>query len=145
MFNTYSPWRELSLQPHLTLEWEEFDDDRLGEYDHGRLLIRLDPRMPRRQARSVLSHELRHAEYGDVVTDCARRELRQEQRADEEAAAIMIHIDDLARAAVLHNQHPSATAVELGVSDEQLQVRLHHLRPVERGILKRAVANILVP
>lgn len=145
MFNSYSPWGELSLQPHLSLRWALFDDpDQLGAYDHETLTITLASDLCRRQARSVLAHELRHAEYGDTSTDCRLVNVRQEQRADREAAWLMIDIRDLARAMVVHSGHVSAAAVELSVSDELLRVRLDSLHPLERGYLSRHMSDVLV-
>lgn len=144
MLNTYSPWGELALQPQLTVEWVLLAGDRLGQYVDATLTIQLDPRMCRRQARSVLAHELRHAEYGDVVTDCTRGDLAQERRADREASHLMINVHDLARALTMHDQHLSATAVELGVSDDLLAVRFDHLHPAERQILRDYVGAIRV-
>lgn len=132
--NTYSPWDELSRLPHIDLVWRRMSD-RLGEYRHHARQIVLDPRMPRRQQRAVLCHELRHAEVGDVHTDCGRVNLRQEQRADTNAARLLINIHDLADALALHDQHVSASAVELRVSDAMLRVRLRRLHPNERLFL----------
>jgi Zn-dependent peptidase ImmA (M78 family) len=140
VINTYSPWGELSSLPDLRLEWRELVG-RLGEYVHAERCITLDPRMPRRQQRSVLCHELRHAERGDYLTICDRVNLRQEQRADREAARLLIDVRDLARALVIHDQHQSAAAVELRVSDAMLDVRLAHLHPVERHFLRREVGG----
>lgn len=140
LLNNYSPWGELSSLPDLRLEWREMHG-RLGEYLHSDRCIRLDPRMPRRQQRSVLCHELRHAEHGDHLTVCDRVNLRQEQRADREAARLLIDVRDLARALIVHDQHRSATAVELRVSDAMLGVRLANLHPAERHYLRREVVS----
>lgn len=136
MINTYSPWAELASLPDLKLEWHELRG-RLGEYLHGEQKIRLDPRMPRRQQRAVLCHELRHHRAGDERTVCGRVDLRQEQRADREAARLLIDVRDLGEALAIHDQHLSATAVELRVSDAMLRVRLRHLHPAERHYLSR--------
>lgn len=141
MRNTYSPWGELTAQPWLTLEWVRLPSRRLGEYVHQLGLIRLDPRMPRRQARSVLCHELRHHEYGDVGTTCAKAEAFQELRADTNAARLLIDIKDLADAMVLHDEHRSAVAVELRVSLAILDVRLGHLHPAENHLLVRRLSS----
>jgi Zn-dependent peptidase ImmA (M78 family) len=130
MLNTYSPWDELAARAEIELCWREMHD-RVGQYEHGLRRITLDPRMPKRQRRSVLCHELRHAEAGDTHTVCDRANLRQEQAADRRAAFMMIDARDLARALVLHDCHHSAVAVELHVSDHLLDVRLSHLHPVE--------------
>lgn len=136
MINTYSPWGELTARSDLRLEWCELPD-RLGEYHHVERRIVLDPRMPRRQQRSVLCHELRHAEHGDHLTICDRVNLRQEQRADREASRLLVDVRDLAKALALHDEHLSATAVELRVSDAMLRIRLANLHPSERHFLRR--------
>lgn len=135
MINTYSPWAELA-GTKLDLVWSPMEG-RLGEYAHDLGVIRLDPRMPRRQARSVLCHELRHAQCGDVRTSCDRVNLRQEQWADNNAARLMIDIRDLAESMVLNDERLSACAVDLRVSDHLLRVRLKHLHASERHFLTR--------
>jgi hypothetical protein len=132
MRNDYSPWKELAALPHLELRREPPPDGCLGEYLHHRRLIRLHPDMPSRQARSVLCHELRHAEAGDVGHN-----LRQEWLADTRAARLLIDHRDLADAMVLHDQHRSAVAVELGVSLDMVEVRLKHLWRREWEYLRR--------
>lgn len=132
MRNDYSPWAELASLPQVTLLREPPPQGRLGEYVHRQRLIRLHPDMPRRQARSVLCHELRHHEAGDVGAN-----LRQEFLADVRAARLLIDYRDLADAMVLHDQHRSAVAVELGVSLDMVHVRLKHLWRREWEYLRR--------
>lgn len=141
MLNTYSPWDELVSRPDLELRWREMHD-RVGQYEHGLRRITLDPRMPRRQIRSVLCHELRHAEAGDEHTVCTRTNLRQEQAADQHAARMLVDVRDLARAMVIHDCHHSAVAVELHVSDRLLGVRLDHLHPSERHWINSQLCDI---
>lgn len=141
MLNTYSPWGELTAQPDLRLEWRELAGH-LGEYLHVERCIVLDPRMPRRQQRSVLAHELRHAEHRDFHTMCDRVNLRQEQRADREAARLLVDVRDLASALILYDEHLSAAAVELRVSDAMLRIRLATLHPAERHFLRREVGGV---
>lgn len=126
----YSPWAELA-GTDLRLEWAVLASGVLGEYRHRERMIVLDPRMPRRQSRSVLCHELRHAEGGDVTTSCHRANGRQEQRADQTAARLLVGLGPLLDAATIHGQHLSAMAVELNVSDHLLRVRLATLSPDE--------------
>jgi Zn-dependent peptidase ImmA (M78 family) len=135
MENTYSPWGELAALPHIGLEWKVLAG-RVGEYLHHERLIRLDPRMPRRQARSVLCHELRHAERAEVGVDCAKARRVQESRADRVAARVLVDVRVLGDALVLHAQHVSAAAVELRVSDKMVRTRLSALHPAERGYLR---------
>lgn len=128
----YSPWRELADLPAVTLTWEHLLPGRLGEYVHARRLIRLDPRLPRHQARCVLSHELRHHEHGDEWPTT----MWQEQRADREAARLLVPVRDLADAAVLHDRHVGAMARELEVTLAVVRCRLDNLHPSERGHLR---------
>lgn len=132
MHNTYSPWAELASHPHLELRREPPANGRLGEYLHHKRVIVLHPAMPRRQARSVLCHELRHHEASDVG-----QTLRQEFLADTRAARMLIDHRDLADAMVLHDQHHSAVAVELGVSVDVVRCRLDHLWRREWDYLRR--------
>lgn len=132
MRNAYSPWAELASLPDIELRREPPLHGDLGEYVHHCRLIRLHPDMPRRQARSVLCHELRHAEAEDVGYS-----LRQEFLADTRAARLLIDYRDLADAMVLHDQHKSAVAVELGVSLDMVDVRLKHLWRREWEHLRR--------
>lgn len=134
--DSYDPWQELA---DLNLEIEVCSDmppGLLGEYDHDFLLVRLREGMPTRQLNSVLAHELSHARHGDVRTDCRRVNLRQEQRADREAALRMVGVDALASALAVHDRL-SAIAVELRVSDDLLRTRLQLLTQEERQLLAR--------
>lgn len=141
MTGTYSPWAELAEHPWLTLEWRILRRGRVGQYLHETKTITLDPRMPRRQARSVLAHELEHAFAGDACTPLVHVNLRQEQRADTNAARKLIVLEDLAEALTIHDHHVSAAAVELRVSDAMLKVRLRNLHPSERHWLTRRLGE----
>lgn len=110
---------------------------RLGEYRHHDRLILLDPRMPRRQLRSVLCHELRHHEAADLPTSCPKAFLRQEYLADTRASRLLIDIHDLGDAMVLHDQHRGAVADELRVSLDVVNCRLKHLWKREWEYLRR--------
>lgn len=139
MLNMYSPWAELASLD-LRLEWRTLPGRRLGEYHRGAGLILLNPAMPRRQARSVLCHELRHHEYGDVGQACSIANGKQEVRANRDASRLLIDIRDLADALVLHDHHQGAVAVELRVSAVMLAARLRHLHPSEVHFLRRRCA-----
>lgn len=141
MRNTYSPWAELS-QLDLELAWGPLPPRRLGEYYRDRGLIVLNPAMPRRQARSVLCHELRHHEFGDTGVHCSTTERRQELRADKAASRLLIDVHDLADAVVLHDHHQGGVAVELRVSMSMLATRLRYLHPSEVHYLRRRCAGL---
>ena len=145
MHNTYSPWRDLASRAHLELVWNQMGDGLLGLYDHLRQRITLDPRMPRRQMRSVLAHELVHAEHADHRTECQRINLRQEQLADRKAARRLIDIRDLGEAMIACDNHLSAVAVELRVSDSMLRVRRDHLTRTELLYLRRIASAFSEP
>lgn len=136
MRNTYSPWAELASLPHLEVRREQPHNGHLGEYLHHLNLIRLHPAMPRRQARSVLCHELQHHHAGDVG-----QTLRQEFLADTRSSRLLVDHRDLADAMVLHDQHRSSVAVELGVSEDVVHVRLKHLWRREWEHLRRRLAD----
>jgi len=141
MSNTYSPWRELSDLPHIDLVWEPLVGH-LGEYRHWRRQIALDPRMHRHQARSVLCHELRHVERCDMLTDCSRANLRQEQWADRDAARLLIDVHDLGEVVAAHGEHHVTLARELRVSLHTIRVRLTNLHPAELHYLRRRLKEV---
>ncbi len=80
--------------------------------------IFLQPRLHRVHERSVLAHELVHAEFGDVG-----RSAFQERRADRIAARRLVQNDELRRAARLSDD-PGAWALEIGVTDHMLDIFL---------------------
>lgn len=140
MLNQYSPWDELSALPHLELRRERPQGGGLGEYRHDEYLILLDPRMPRRQARSVLCHELRHHEASDRPSATPSGRLRQEFLADTRASRLLIDVRDLGDAMVMHEQHRGAVADELQVSLDMVNVRLKHLWKREWEYLRNRFA-----
>lgn len=140
MHNTYSPWAELS-RLDLELVWQALPPRRLGEYHRDAGLIILSPAMPRRQARSVLCHELRHHEYGDTGVSCARANALQEVRANRDASRLLIDVRDLGEALVTHDHHQGAVAVDLRVSAVMLATRLRHLHPAEIHYLRRRCSD----
>lgn len=135
--NKYSPWADLAAQPELTLVYRPISGH-LGLYDDQTKTITLDPRMVRRQCRSVLAHELRHAFH----CDRGHGNPVQENRADREAARLMIGIRDLGRALLLHDEHHESVAIELNVSNYLLGVRLKALHPSEAHLLRRIVQRL---
>lgn len=137
MRNTYSPWEHLASLPHIELRREPIGWNRLGEYIHHLSLIRLDPRMCRRQARSVLAHELQHVLHEDTATICGTTTRWQEVRADHAAARLLIDINDLADVLVIHDQNIQSAAVALRVSVDMVEIRLKRLHPSERHLLTR--------
>ncbi len=107
---------------------------RLGSYSHRRRTIRLRPGMNRRQARSVLAHELAHAHRGDEPTGSGWMDLRAEREADRLAAEYLIEADEVRIAEVAYGPNWPAIAYELEVSDHLLAVwRAERRRKVTCG------------
>lgn len=75
-----------------------------------------------RKERCTLAHELGHATHGDQPTRDPRLHARQERRADEWAARLLITPEALASAEELHGPHDGALAVELGVTIHMIRV-----------------------
>ncbi|WP_337447886.1 ImmA/IrrE family metallo-endopeptidase [Corynebacterium pseudokroppenstedtii] len=69
------------------------------------------------QENSVLAHELGHAVHGDTGHGT-----RQENRADQFAANLLISEDDCRLAEILYGPHPGAIAQGLGVTIHLVQV-----------------------
>lgn len=116
------------------VELVDLPGDRDGEYRHVERLIRLQRGMPRRLHRSVLAHECAHAVHGDEPSCDAVMSARQERRADEWAARLLIDVEAYAAAETLHAGHLEAMAVELDVT-----VDLVH---AFRGLVERTALGI---
>ena len=89
-----------------------------GGYEPRTATIRLNPGLSLRATCSVLAHELAHAVLGHITTaDDAVRE-RQERRADEWAARLLIAPAAYAAAEQARGPHPASLAFDLGVTIE---------------------------
>jgi Zn-dependent peptidase ImmA (M78 family) len=106
---------EMAATLGVRIEYALLPPDRDGEYRHKHHVIRLRRGMPARLHRSVLAHELAHAVFADTPSRFGPVNAKQERRADEWAALRLIHPDDYRHAEALHEGHPGAIAVELGV------------------------------
>lgn len=89
-----------------------------GLYVPEQRLIFLQPRLHRVHERSVLAHEIVHAEFDDRGRDDF-----QERRADRIAARRLIAHDEL-RAVTPLSDDPGVWALELDVTDHMLDVWL---------------------
>lgn len=92
-----------------------------GWYDHHRRIISTRRGQSISQYKSVLAHELGHAAHGDTPTGNGHFDQRQERRADEYAAQLLISPVDFAAAALWHNDHIPAIADELEVTQHLLR------------------------
>ena len=87
-----------------------------GTYE---ILIRPDRHEPMDVA-AILAHELGHAHYGDERTGNGYYDQRQEKRAWDFAAGLLIHPADLAAAVAWHGWHIPSLADELEVTQHLL-------------------------
>lgn len=89
-----------------------------GGFDPRSRIIRITPGMSERTTRSVLAHELAHAVLGHLPhADRVARE-RQELRADEWAAQLLITPAAYASAEAARGPHPPSLAYDLDVTVE---------------------------
>ncbi|OFP68075.1 hypothetical protein HMPREF2978_00010 [Corynebacterium sp. HMSC074C01] len=92
-----------------------------GWYDHQRRIISTRRGQSIGQYKSVLAHELGHAHYGDIPTGNGYYDQRQERRADEYAARLLISPVEFEAAAAWHHGHLPAIADELEVTKHLLK------------------------
>lgn len=110
----YEPW-DHAHQLGVLITHHPLAGNLRGRYLHRRRLIILRPGMTSVEERSVLAHELVHAEFGDEDTPDLARWRRYEWRADRIAARRLISMESFLRACALHS-HARLIAMELGVS-----------------------------
>lgn len=92
-----------------------------GWYDHRRRIISTRRGQSIGQYKSVLAHELGHAHHGDTPTGNGHYDQRQERRADEYAARLLISPVEFEAAATWHHGHLPAIADELEVTQHLLR------------------------
>ena len=92
-----------------------------GWYDHRRRVISTRRGQSISQYKSVLAHELGHAAHRDTPTGNGHFDQRQERRADEYAARLLINPHDFKAAAIWHHGHLPAIADELEVTQHLLK------------------------
>ena len=93
-----------------------------GWYDHQHQVISTRRGQSCAQYRSVLAHELGHADHGDLPTGNGYFDQRQEQRADAYAARLLISPVEFEAAAIWHQDHLPAIADELEVTHHLLKI-----------------------
>ncbi|WP_082478074.1 ImmA/IrrE family metallo-endopeptidase [Microbacterium sp. Leaf320] len=89
-----------------------------GGYEPRTATIRVTPGLSLRATCSVLAHELAHAMLGHTATADAAARDRQERRADEWAARLLITPAAYAAAEQARGPHPASLAFDLGVTVE---------------------------
>lgn len=105
----------------------------LGRYDHDTRTIVLEPSMSSRQTRSVLAHELIHAEREDEHNAIDSFEsTKRENYCDLKAAENLIDRADLLTIAAMYPSDLPKVAYELGVMPDLLTIYLRK-HPLPRG------------
>lgn len=77
--------------------------------------------------KSTLAHELAHATYGDIPTGNGHFDQRQEARADQWAANVLIDPDHFYDAHIWHGGHLPSIADELEITQHLLTVWVSNL------------------
>lgn len=131
----YHPWRAFRRLADWTLTLRRLPlTGPAVELHWATRTIHMDKRLLQAERRSAIAHELVHIERGPVPRDpwlAAREELAVEQ----ETARRLIPLDRLVDALVwAHDLYEAAD--ELWVDVETLRVRLDHLHPAEKAVLK---------
>ncbi|MFB4350304.1 ImmA/IrrE family metallo-endopeptidase [Microbacterium sp. CR_7] len=87
-----------------------------GGYEPNSATIRVAPGMSARTTRSVIAHELGHAMLGHEHTHDPTERARQERRADEWAARLLITPAAYAEAEAARDGHAASMAFDLEVT-----------------------------
>lgn len=99
----------------VTIEYADLTA-RDGEYRHDLKRIRLRNGMTLRKDICALAHELCHAVFGDVPSKFGPVNAKQERRADEWAAMVLITPERYRAAEERWDAHVGAMAYDLGVT-----------------------------
>ena len=109
------------LAESMGVQLQRHTGGRPGWYDHHRRIISTRRGQSIGQYKSVLAHELGHAAHRDTPTGNGHFDQRQERRADEYAAQLLINPHDFETAAIWHHGHLPAIADELEVTQHILK------------------------
>ncbi len=131
----HHPWGDLRRRPHINLTWTPLPEQ-LAAVTDGRERIWMDTTLSQVERRCAICHELAHIDLGHACGDDPALELA----ASKLAARRLIWITDL-ESVFGWSLQPAEQADILWVTEAVLQVRLEHLHPAERGLLRRAVEH----
>lgn len=101
-----------------------------GGYEPTTATIRVAPGLSRRATSSILAHELAHAILGHRPAADPALRARQERRADEWAARLLITPKAYAEAEAVRGAHPASLAFDLDVTVEIVTAYQRLLRRV---------------
>lgn len=100
----------------IDVEWADLGDRRRGDYRRHHNRITLNWRLTLRQSAATLAHELGHERFGDTCSTP-----RNERRAWEYGAALLIRPREYREAEQLVGHQVSALAIELGVTPKLIE------------------------
>jgi Zn-dependent peptidase ImmA (M78 family) len=142
----YSPWEHLADLTHVTFGVTRLPTGQ-GWWIPDMKAIALDDRLTRVQRRTVLAHELVHAERGD--SNChyegrlgARQARRQEHSADLIAAHRLITLEQLVAALRQHPLDPAGVAEVLEVTQSALRIRLAALSQADKRHIEQRLSGL---
>ena len=127
----YCPWRDLTSREDVAFGVTRLPWGR-GWWIRAERAIVLDDRLTQAERRSVLAHELVHAELDDenCAAHAPRIARRRERQADRVAARRLIPLEQLAEA-LLWATDEHELADELSVAVDTVRTRLDDLGSVE--------------
>ncbi len=117
----YDPWTHAASLGVDVIE-HPLPRGRRGHYYHLERLIVLAPGMTARQARCTLTHEVMHAQRGDVWSPSATAMARMERVVNTLTALQLVTVADYARTESLHGPNEAAIAHELNVTTEVVRI-----------------------
>lgn len=139
-----NPWGALRDQEGLTLVFAAMDD--AGRYYHRHKAIAIAKDLSQAERRSVLAHELVHAERGDVTCCSDWHAGKQERRVERTAARWLINLDELVDA-LLWGDDERELAEVLWVDVDMVRARLAGLTKQEKQAIEERLwaAERLLP
>lgn len=100
----------------LDVEWRDLGSRRHGQFHYDTNCVVLNTRLTRAQATGALAHEVGHAVFGDRCSSP-----RNERRADEYGASLIILVKDYQAAERAVGPHAGALAEELCVTPRMIE------------------------
>lgn len=132
---TWDPYKALLAQPHITYVKCDLLFGQ-GRYYHAQRTIVLNRNLTQVERRCALTHELIHAERGDVPTGFTWTDARVERATDMESARRLIPLDLLVDA-FRWTTETYELADELNVEPYYLAIRMRHLTDADRDYIRQ--------
>lgn len=137
----FDPWKLLCEAGDLATATAPLPDGEYGRYYHEHRVILLSSRLGQAARRSTLSHELVHAERGDLPGVTPWHDLKQEYAVERAAAMRLISFESLLDA-LRWSREESELADVLWVDAKTLRARLAALTDAESCQLRSQLRSI---